>query len=130
MADVVAANAVRGVWPGYHDGLVQQPSWGHFKLRRVFLASSNTSYYISYNLWTRVDMNFNHKIEWDNSLNTYGIADNVGLLQWIDPLGNTFRSFLVACDIQDLLAAGFYSQPVKNGNFPSNFFFSSEGRIF
>ena len=49
-------------------------------------------------------------IMWKNSAKMLGIADDAGINAIMDEFGNTFRSFFIACDPQDLLAAGF--QPV------------------
>jgi hypothetical protein len=53
------------------------------------------------------------RIEFDNAVKVLGVADNAGSYTMKDEFGNTFRSFFIACDVQDLLAAGYYSQKVR-----------------
>ena len=54
-------------------------------------------------------------------LNLYGFADDVGIYAITDEFGNTFRSFFIACDLQDLQAAGVYSPlPVRRREMNDN----------
>eukprot|EP01035_Chromulina_nebulosa_P023965 gene23965-31108_t len=65
-------------------------------------------------VWTRVDLKLKDRIEFDNSVKVLGVADKAGSYAMEDEFGNTFRSFFIGCDVQDLLAAGYYSQKVGN----------------
>ena len=68
-------------------------------------------------MWTRVDLNRKHHIEWNDSGSEFGIPDDAGSYALEDEFGINFRSFFVVCDIEDLTAAGFKSQVGYHLNF-------------
>jgi hypothetical protein len=111
VAETVAVSGVgAGVGPGYGG---MQPGRVYFKMRKVYFASSNKTYICWSSMWTRMDLKLKDRIEFDNSVKVLGLADKAGSYAMEDEFGNTFRSFFIACDVQDLLAAGYYSQKVR-----------------
>ena len=117
MMAVMNAGLVRGGGGG--------PGYGNFKLRKVYYASSSRAgYYIIWNfIWTRADFHISRNIEWNDSAKMLGTADPTGTYTRMDEFGNTFRSFFVTCDAQDLQAAGFQLKTVRrNDNYFLNLF--------
>ena len=102
-----------------------QPKESVLKLRKVYFGSSSIKGYVVWNfIWSRADLKLKNRMEFDNSVKVLGVADDAGSYEFLDEFGNsTFRSFFIACDVQDLSAAGFYSQTVRNGFEFLNFFF-------
>eukprot|EP01036_Dinobryon_divergens_P036232 gene36232-47127_t len=99
------------------SGLGMQPGGGDSKLRKVFFISSNKSHVMWKWMWTRVDLNRKHHIEWNDSGSEFGIPDDAGSYALEDEFGINFRSFFVVCDIEDLTAAGFKSQAGNKNQF-------------
>ena len=120
MAEVAAVNGgvmKAGVgWPSYSYSGVYADGGGHLmKLRKVFFASRTRKYYLCWQfIWTRVDLSFSNRTEFNNSVKVLGVADDAGSYAFEDEFGNTFRSFFFAFDNQDLLAAKNYSKTVSN----------------
>ena len=88
MAEVVAANT--GLVRGGEGGV--GPGYDNFKLRIIV-------HYFSSRL-SSVEVNL-------DASEFPSLSEDI-----MDEFGNTFRSFFIACDAQDLLAAGFHFQPV------------------
>eukprot|EP01035_Chromulina_nebulosa_P029548 gene29548-39171_t len=65
-------------------------------------------------IWTREDLNLFNRMEFNNSVKVLGVADDAGSYAFLDEFGNTFRSFFIAYDNQDLSAAKDYSKTVGN----------------
>jgi hypothetical protein len=108
---VMEVVAVSGVGPGDYGGM--QPGRVYFKMRKVYFESSNKTYICWSSMWTRMDLKLKDRIEFDNAVKVLGVADNAGSYTMKDEFGNTFRSFFIACDFQDLWAAAVYFQQVK-----------------
>ena len=80
------------------------------KWRKVYFISSDKRHVMWKLMWTRVDLNRKHSIEWNDTASELDIPDDAGSYALEDEFGNTFRSFFVVCDIGDFTAAGFKYQ--------------------